>query len=37
VPLTATELALCAGASRGTVRQLLAGAAAQGWFEAEAD
>jgi len=36
VPLTATELAARAGAARGTVRQLLDHATAQGWFEAEA-
>ena len=36
VPLTVTELAARAGAARGTVRQLLDGAAAQGWFEADA-
>lgn len=36
VPLTTAELAARAGVARGTVRQLLAGAAAQGWFEAGA-
>jgi hypothetical protein len=36
VPLTVTELAARARAARGTVRQLLDGAAAQGWFEADA-
>lgn len=36
VPLTATKLAARADTSRGTVRQLLAGVAAQGWFEADA-
>jgi hypothetical protein len=36
VPLSTAELARRAGAARGTVRQLLADAAAQGWLHAEA-
>lgn len=36
VPLTPTQLAASAGVSRGTVRNLLRDASAQGWFEDDA-